>query len=109
MLVQVESTPIAVSSYSESFRSYVQFSENDVITGLGPCNSFEGKFSTGRSNQLFISKLATTKVNCAALSLETLFLEALPRTAGYELSGQELRLYDASNVLRPLVILRAQQ
>ncbi|WP_375433899.1 META domain-containing protein [uncultured Hymenobacter sp.] len=107
MLVQVEETPIAVSSYSETYRSYIQFAKQNATAGLAPCNSFGGTFSQGSTaGQLSISQQASTRISCAALPLETKYLEALPRTVRYEINGKELRLYDATNSLRPLLVFQ---
>lgn len=105
-LVQVEETPLSVSSYSDTFRSYIRFTTGPNRTeGLAPCNSFGGTFTLGNSSGLLsISGQAATKATCPAQSIEDKFLAALPRTVGYEISGNELRLYDASNTLRPLLV-----
>ncbi|WP_139925484.1 META domain-containing protein [Hymenobacter sp. DG01] len=105
-LVQVEETPLSVSSYSDTFRSYIRFTTGPNRTeGLAPCNSFGGTFTLSSSpGVLSISEQSSTKATCPAQSIEDKFLAALPRTVGYEISGNELRLYDASNTLRPLLI-----
>ncbi|RPD49716.1 META domain-containing protein [Hymenobacter sediminis] len=107
-LVQIEETPISVSSYSDTFRSYIRFTSGPNRTeGLAPCNSFGGTFTLGSSpGVLSISGQSSTRATCAAQSLEDKYLNALPRTAGYEIRGYELRLYDASNTLRPLLIFQ---
>ncbi|QJX46325.1 META domain-containing protein [Hymenobacter taeanensis] len=106
MLVQVEEFPISLSSYGDTYRSYIEFTGGiNRTTGLAPCNSFGGSFTSGKEpSVLTISQQAATKVSCGALSLETKYLEALPRTVRYEITGRELRLYDASNSLNPLLI-----
>lgn len=107
MLVQIEETPISLSSYSDTYRSYIQFSSQNKTSGLGPCNSFSGTFSQGSAEkQLTISQQASTKATCGAISWEDKYLNALPRTARYEISGKELRLYDASYTLRPLLVFK---
>ncbi|UOQ65835.1 META domain-containing protein [Hymenobacter volaticus] len=104
-LTQVEETPLWTSSYSDTYRSYIQFTRQNTTTGLGPCNSFSGTFSQGNTaGQLTISQQASTKATCATQTLEDKYLNALPRTVRYEISGKELRLYDVSNSLRPLLV-----
>ncbi|UOQ78688.1 META domain-containing protein [Hymenobacter sp. 5516J-16] len=110
MLVQVEDTPLSISSYSDTYRSYLQFTENNRTEGLGPCNSFGGTYTLGASGgTLRISEQAATRINCAALGIETLYLNALPRTVSYEVKDRELRLFDASNSLKPLLLFRAAE
>jgi heat shock protein HslJ len=106
MLVQVEEFHIALSSYGDTHRSYIEFTGGtDRTTGLAPCNSFGGSFTLGKEPGLLtISPQAATKISCGALAIETKYLEALPRTVSYEITGKELRLYDASNTTRPLLI-----
>ncbi|HEX8427708.1 META domain-containing protein [Hymenobacter sp.] len=105
LLVQVEETPIGVSSSSSSYRSYIEFSNRNTTAGLGPCNSFSGTFSQGSTaGQLSISQQASARAACAATNLEDKYLNALPRTVRFEISDKELRLYDATNSLRPLLI-----
>ena len=106
MLVQVEEFPISLSSYSDTYRSYIEFTGGvDRTTGLGPCNSFGGSFKLGKEpGVLTISEQSSTKISCAVLNIETKYLEALTRTVRYEIKGRELRLYDASNTTKPLLI-----
>jgi heat shock protein HslJ len=105
MLVQVEETPISLSSYSGTYRSYIQFSSQNKTSGLGPCNSFSGTFSQGSAaRQLTISQQASTRAACGAMMWEDKYFNALPRTARYEISGKELRLYDATNSVQPLLV-----
>ncbi|MBC6699126.1 META domain-containing protein [Hymenobacter puniceus] len=108
MLVQVEGTPIAVSSYSPTYRSYIQFNADSKTAGLAPCNSFGGTYTLGSSNQLSVSAQASTRATCAAQNLEDRYLNALPRTVRYELSGQELRLFDAGTAT-PILVFRAAE
>jgi heat shock protein HslJ len=102
----VEGFPILASSYSDTHRSYIEFTAGiDRTTGRGPCNSFGGTFSLGKEPGLLtISPQASTKIACPALNIETQYLEALPRTVSYQIVGQELRLFDASNAIRPMLV-----
>lgn len=110
MLVQVENFPVMASSYYESSRSYLQFTGDGRTEGLGPCNSFGGTYTLDSSpDGLRISPQASTKVLCGGQGLETVYLEALPRTVHYEIRDRELRLFDASNSLRPLLQFKAAE
>lgn len=103
MLVQVETTPIAVSSYGPTYRSYIEFSEENTTSGLAPCNSFGGTFSQGAAGELTISEQASTRIACPT-PIEHDYLTALPRTARYEISGKQLRLYAATQASVPLLV-----
>ena len=105
VLVQVEETPINVSNSSNVHHSYIQFTKQSTTVGLAPCSSFGGTFSQGSTaGQLAISQQASTKTVCAALNVEDKYLNALSRTVRYEISGKDLRLYDVTNSLRPLLV-----
>lgn len=108
MLMQVEGTPIAVSSYSPTYRSYIQFNADNKTDGLAPCNSFGGTYTLGSANQLTVSEQASTRATCTAQTIEDQYLNALPRTTRYELSGQELRLFDAGTAT-PILVFRAAE
>jgi heat shock protein HslJ len=106
MLVEIEGTPISYSSYSGTYRSYIEFTDGvNRTTGQGPCNDFGGSFTLGsQPGQLTISPQSSTKIACGGLGIETKYFEALPRTVSYQTVGKELRLYDATNSTRPLLV-----
>ncbi|MCA8829518.1 META domain-containing protein [Hymenobacter pini] len=109
MLSQVEDFPINLSSYTDSYRTYVQFSPDNTTTGLSPCNSFSGTYSLHTSNgKLAISQQTATQTSCAVQALENRYLNALPRTVRYELVGKELRLYE-DGLAKPHLIFTAAQ
>ncbi|SNC75995.1 Heat shock protein HslJ [Hymenobacter gelipurpurascens] len=105
-LVEIEGSSISTSSYSDTYRSYIEFTGGiNRTTGLGPCNSFSGSFALGAEPGLLtISPQGATKISCPALNIETQYLEALPRTTSYQIVGKELRLFDASNTTKPMLI-----
>lgn len=109
MLSQVEDFPITLSSYSDSYRTYVQFGTDNTTTGLAPCNSFGGTYRlTTSPGALSISQQASTRVGCPVQSLETRYLEALPRTVRYEVVRDELRLYEAGTTTPHLLFTAAR-
>lgn len=111
MLVQVEETPVATSSYSESTRSYLEFTSADQKTsGQAPCNAFGGTYTLGSTpGVLSISSQMSTKATCPAQNLEYRYLQALPQTVRYEITGNELRLYGPDNSLQPKLIFNLAQ
>ncbi|TGD81539.1 META domain-containing protein [Hymenobacter wooponensis] len=106
MLVQVEEVPLATSSYSETSRSYLLLaSDNHKTEGLAPCNSFGGTYSLGGApGTLTISGQTSTKATCPAQTIEMRYLSALPLTARYEISGEQLRFYGPDNSLTPKLV-----
>jgi heat shock protein HslJ len=110
-LVQVDDFPMAASSYSGSSKAYLAFVDLGKCTvGLGPCNNFSGRFSLGASGQqLSITPQIPTRVACPVQDLETRYLDNLALTTRYEISGGELRLYDASTGTPRLIFRQAAQ
>lgn len=106
MLVQVEDFPVTLSSYSPTFSSYIQFNTDSKTEGLAPCNSFGGTYVLGTGTQLRITQQASTRTTCAAQNIEDRYLNALPRTTRYEISGRELRLFDAATPT-PILVFSA--
>ncbi|MDO7854697.1 META domain-containing protein [Hymenobacter convexus] len=108
LLTNIDEFPVGASSYSGTARSYIEFSSLGKSTvGLGPCNNFSGRFSLGSGQQLQLSMPIPTQMPCPVQSLETQYLENLALTARYEISGDDLRLYDAAKAAPRLVFRRA--
>jgi hypothetical protein len=94
-LVQIDATPIAVSSYSYDYNSYIQFAAaGNQLLGLATCDAIQGQFTLGNgSQQLTISQLTTTKGTCTSPTVADRYLAALPQTSRYAISHDTLRLY----------------
>ena len=110
-LTQVDAFPVVASNYSEASKSYLTFVELGTCTvGLGPCNNFSGRYSlAGGGQQLHITPQIATRTTCPAQDLETHYLDNLARTARYEISGDQLRLYDATASVPRLLFRRMAQ
>ena len=109
-LTQVDAFPVAASSYSEASKSYLEFVELGTCTvGLGPCNNFSGRYSLAGGQLLHITPQIATRATCPVQDLETHYLDNLALTARYEISGDELRLYDATTPAPRLLFRRTAQ
>ncbi|MDJ0365491.1 META domain-containing protein [Hymenobacter sp. H14-R3] len=104
-LVQVEAIPVAVSSYSYDYNSYIQFGAvGNQLLGLATCDAIQGQFALGTgAQQLTISRLTTTKGSCTSPNVADRYLAALPQTSRYAISHDTLRLY-APQVAKPRLI-----
>ncbi|WP_210518383.1 META domain-containing protein [Hymenobacter terricola] len=109
LLARIDDAPVAVAGYSGASKPYLEFVDLGKCTvGLGPCNNFSGRFRLGGNGQLLsISPQIPTRVACPVQTLETRFLDNLALTTRYEISGEELRLYDATAATPRLVFRRA--
>jgi heat shock protein HslJ len=108
MLKQVDATPLALSSYSHDYDSYLQFvGAGNEVRGLATCDAIQGQFTlpTG-SQQLAISQLNVTQSSCSVANIANRYLAALPQTSRFEISGNTLRLYDAQ-ATQPRLIFEA--
>jgi hypothetical protein len=108
MLKQVDATPLAVSSYSYDYDSYIEFvGAGNQVRGLATCDALQGKFAlSAGSQQLIISQLNVAQSSCSVANIASRYLAALPQTSHYEISGNTLRLYDAQ-ATQPRLIFEA--
>jgi heat shock protein HslJ len=110
LLARVDSFPVEASSYSGTAKSYLELVDLGKCTvGLGPCNNFSGRFSLGTNGHLSISPQIPTRAACPVQELETRYLDHLALTTRYEISGDELRLFDAITATPRLVFRQAEK
>lgn len=108
MLTSIDDFPVQASGYSGTASSYIEFSALGKSTvGLGPCNNFSGRFSLGSGQLLQLSTPIPTQTACPVQTLETRYLANLAATTRYEISGDDLRLYDGPTAAPRLVFRRA--
>ena len=110
-LAEVGGTDLRVSSFSFDYQSYIQFvAAGNKLQGLSACDEIGGQFSLDASNKtLTISQLTTKSGACSSPVFGPRYMAALPQTTRYELEGNTLRLYDASQSLTPILIFRAEE
>ena len=107
LLTQVDGVALTPADARRN-TSYLEFVDLGHCTvGLGPCNNFSSRFTLGGSQQLRITAPITTRATCPAQQLEDRYLANLARTAHYQLSGPELRLYDGEGSAPRLVFRQA--
>ena len=108
MLKQIDATPLAVSSYSYDYDSYIQFvGAGNLVRGLATCDAIRGQFALpAGSQQLVINQLNVVQSSCSVANIASRYLAALPQASRYEISGNTLRLYDAQ-ATQPRLIFEA--
>ena len=65
--------------------------------GNGSCNRFRGKFFSDIPGDLKFSPLMSTRMACPAMAIETDFNIALAQTTNFRITGDTLRLLDATD------------
>lgn len=70
------------------------------VHGFSGCNALQGQYASA-GGQLTFSALAGTRMACAPplMALEAAVLQALGRTTGYRIDGEELALLDGEQVM----------
>lgn len=92
----------AVSSPLAGTKITADFGDGGSLTGFGGCNDYHGKYTIDQG-KLEISGLGATAKHCeqpnGVSEQELAYLDALPRTAGYEVEGDKLTLLTAKHTI----------
>lgn len=68
------------------------------IYGKGTCNTFFGNIKNVSETQLEISdKIGSTKMACPEMSIESAFLNTLPKVKTYKIADNNLTFFNAEN------------
>ena len=79
---------------------YLMFThEGNRVEGTGGCNGMAGTYTLQSNNQILISELASTKMACPDMTLETDFQIFLMDTITYSITRDELILTRADTPL----------
>ncbi|MFZ3274538.1 MAG: copper resistance protein NlpE N-terminal domain-containing protein [Lutibacter sp.] len=70
--------------------------ENSRVIGNGGCNAFQGTFELSEGNKIKFSKIASTKMFCDYMEMETALLNALDRTDNYSVKNDTVTLNNAT-------------
>lgn len=94
---EIAGQPVAIPE--NTTEPYLLLRPEGNAEGNAGCNRFRGEATVEGTNNLRFGPLMTTRMACPALATETAFSHALEQTQHYRISGDTLRLYDASNGL----------
>lgn len=77
-----------------------EFTEDGRVSGSGGCNSYNTTYELSRDNIEFGEQIATTLMACPdpVMEQERAYLEALSNTNQFEITGDELVLYNDDGV-----------
>ncbi|UOQ96135.1 META domain-containing protein [Hymenobacter sp. 5317J-9] len=76
---------------------YLTLRADGTAEGNGGCNRFRGSFFSEKPNELTFSPLMSTRMACPAMEAENDFTRALGQSRTYRISGDTLRLLDATD------------
>jgi heat shock protein HslJ len=107
LLTQVDGAALTPANANRNTSCLEFIDLGHCTVGLGPCNNFSSRFTLGGGQQLHITEPIATRATCDAQELENRYLTCLARTARYEISGLELRLYDGESNAPRLVFRQA--
>ncbi|MDO7876105.1 META domain-containing protein [Hymenobacter sp. ASUV-10] len=94
---EIGSQPVSIPDNTQE--PYLLLRPEGSAEGNAGCNRFRGEATAEGGDGLRFGALLTTRMACPALATETAFTKALEQTRHYRISGDTLRLYDASNGL----------
>jgi heat shock protein HslJ len=74
------------------------FGSNGKLSGTGGCNQYSADYTTSSSNGITITQPTSTMMACAEsfMQQETQYLSLLPTAAKYEISGDQLTLFNSA-------------
>lgn len=68
------------------------YSPDGTLSGVGACNRIFGKYSLGEKRAMNFRDIASTKMMCRDIALESDFIKILNQTTHYEIDGDMLLL-----------------
>jgi heat shock protein HslJ len=74
------------------------FGSDWKLSGTGGCNQYSAGYTTTASNGITITQPTSTMMACAeaVMQQETQYLSLLPTAAKYEISGDQLTLFNST-------------
>ncbi|MCI1187277.1 META domain-containing protein [Hymenobacter sp. DH14] len=94
VLRQLAGQPVSVPANTRE--AYLTLRADGTAEGNGSCNRFRGSFFSETESELKFSPLMSTRMSCPAIATENAFTTALGKANSYEISGDTLRVLDAS-------------
>ena len=94
VLRQLAGRPVTVPP--DTREPYLLLRADGAAEGNGSCNRFRGSFFSESAGGLKLSPLMSTRMSCPAIDTENAFTRALGQASTYRISGDTLRLLDAS-------------
>ena len=94
VLRQLAGQPITVPPNTRE--AFLTLRTDGSAEGNGSCNRFRGSFFSETESELKFSPLMSTRMSCPTIDTENGFVRALGQANSYQISGDTLRVLDAS-------------
>ena len=94
MLRQLAGQPVVVPA--DTHEAFLTLRADGSAEGNGSCNRFRGSFFSETAGELKFSPLMSTRMACPAIATESGFIRALGQSNTYRISGDTLRVLDAT-------------
>ena len=90
----------AIQSVMTGSRTTAIFGSDRKLSGNGGCNQYNALYTTAALNGITITQPSSTMMACEnnLMQQETQFLSLLPKATKYEISGDELTLFDINGI-----------
>jgi len=88
----------AIQSVIAGSKTTAVFGSNGKLSGSGGCNEYSAAYTTPGTNGITITQPISTMMACAepVMQQETQYFSLLPTAAKYEISGDQLTLFNAA-------------
>jgi len=88
----------AIQSVTADSKTTAIFGSNWKLSGSGGCNEYSAGYTTTASNGITITQPTSTMMACAepVMQQETQYFSLLPTAAKYEISGDQLTLFNTT-------------
>ena len=88
----------AIQSVTAGSKTTAVFGSNGKLSGSGGCNEYSAGYTTPASNGITITQPTSTMMACAepVMQQETQYFSLLPTAAKYEISGDQLTLFNTT-------------
>lgn len=97
-LTKMESIPAKNIDAEADFFTLQLSPADTMVAGRTNCNRFFGKYKL-KGQQLEFENLGMTRMACADMQYEDLFVKMLDDVDRYEIKGSELKFYDDKKVI----------
>ena len=88
----------AIQTVITGSQTTADFRADWKLSGTGGCNQYNAEYTTTASNGITITQPITTLMACAepVMQQETQYLSLLPQATKYEISGDQLTMYNSA-------------